>query len=59
MSLFGPRRNFGRKGVDLQGQEGLQRRGAHLGTYIKISDSVKGVGSKAEPGFASQKPEEF
>lgn len=50
---------MGRKGVDLEEQEGLQRRGARLGTCIKMSNSARDVGSKAEPGFASQKLQEF
>lgn len=51
-TLFGPERNFGRKGIDWEEQRELQRRGAHLGAYIKISNSAGDVGSKGGPGFA-------
>lgn len=37
--------SLGLRGIwgGLAEQEGLQRRGAHLGTYMKISNSARGV----------------
>lgn len=50
-ALFGPKRNFGRKGIDWEEQGGLQRRGACLGADVKILNSAGGVGSKGGPSF--------
>lgn len=50
-AVFGPERNFGRKGIDWEEQGGLQRRGACLGAYVKISNSTEGVGSKGGSSF--------
>lgn len=60
-ALFGPERNFGRKGTDWVEQGGLQRRGACLGAYVKISNSASylGVTSKGGPSFALWEQQEL
>jgi len=51
-TLFWPQRSFCRRGIDWEEQGWLQRRGARLGAYVKLSNSAEGVGSKGGPGFA-------
>lgn len=60
-ALFGPERNFGRKGTDWVEQGGMQRRGACLGAYVKIPNSASylGVTSKGGPSFALWEQQEF
>lgn len=50
-ALFGPERNFGRRGLTGRSKAGCKR-GARLGAYIKISNSAEGIRRKGAPGFA-------